>query len=210
MFLVLDVTLVTRVPLPESTLTHFKSLTAVLLLQLVSSRRTFRELPANAVHQYFLKVVPTSFLKLNGEHLSTHQYSVTESSSKAQGLMNAGSRPSGVYFHYELSPIRVSPYTGASRQVLLHVNQKDSHSLEWIFCLSISICLLRQCFNLSFAFSIFSSSPQVDYKEHRNKLSEFLTSVCAIVGGVATLSGLFQSGVQLIVSYIKSSSKAVS
>lgn len=39
--------------------------------------------------------------------MSTHQYSVTESSSKAAGLMNGGSRPSGVYFHYELSPIRV-------------------------------------------------------------------------------------------------------
>ena len=33
---------------------------------------THRELPANAVHQYFLKVVPTSFSKLKGEALSTH------------------------------------------------------------------------------------------------------------------------------------------
>jgi hypothetical protein len=47
----------------------------------------------------------------------------------------------------------------------------------------------------------------VDYKEHRNTVSEFLTSVCAIVGGVATISGLIQQGVQLLVSYAKSSSK---
>jgi hypothetical protein len=45
---------------------------------------------------------------------------------------------------------------------------------------------------------------QVDYKEHRNTASEFLTSVCAIVGGVATISGLVQSVVQLIVSSTKS------
>lgn len=47
----------------------------------------------------------------------------------------------------------------------------------------------------------------MDYKESRNTVSEFLTSVCAIVGGVATISGLIQSGVQLMVTYAKSSSK---
>lgn len=78
-------------------------------------------MPSNAIHQYFLKVVPTSFLKLKGEVLSTHQYSVTESSSKAEGFLNGGSRPSGVYFHYELSPIRVSRLHGRESRVFIRV-----------------------------------------------------------------------------------------
>ena len=107
-----------------------------------------RDLKPNQVHQYFLKVVPTSFTPLTGQPISSQQYSVTESTAKAQGLMG-GSRPSGVYFHYELSPIRV------------------------------------------------------DYKETRNTFGEFLTGVCAVVGGVATMSGLVHKGVQFVQSQMK-------
>lgn len=48
---------------------------------------------------------------------------------------------------------------------------------------------------------------QVDYKEHRNTVGEFLTSVCAIVGGVAAMSGLLQSAVQAAVSLLKPGSQ---
>ena len=100
------------------------------------------------MHQYFLKVVPTSFTPLSGPTISSQQYSVTESSAGSKGLMG-GARPSGVYFHYELSPIRV------------------------------------------------------DYKEARNSLSEFLTGVCAVVGGVATMSGLVNKAVVFVQSQVK-------
>ena len=98
-----------------------------------------RHLPPNAVHQYFLKVVPTSFARLKDATLATNQYSVTESSSKVKQSffgMDSHGKPSGVYFHYELSPIRI------------------------------------------------------DFKERRNSVGEFILSVCSIVGGVATSSGI--------------------
>ena len=98
-----------------------------------------RYLPPNAVHQYFLKVVPTSFARLKDTTLATNQYSVTESSSSAkQSFFGMGSsgKPSGIYFHYELSPIRI------------------------------------------------------DFKERRNSFGEFMLSVCSIIGGVATSSGI--------------------
>ena len=98
-----------------------------------------RYLPPNAVHQYFLKVAPTSFARLKDTTLATNQYSVTESSSSAkQSFFGMGSsgKPSGIYFHYELSPIRI------------------------------------------------------DFKERRNSFGEFMLSVCSIIGGVATSSGI--------------------
>jgi hypothetical protein len=40
--------------------------------------REQRSLPPGALHQYFLKVVPTTFSPLKGKSMSTNQYSVTE------------------------------------------------------------------------------------------------------------------------------------
>ena len=36
---------------------------------------------------------------------------------------------------------------------------------------------------------------RVDYREERNTFGEFLTGVCAVVGGVATVSGLVHKAV---------------
>ena len=36
--------------------------------------------------------------------------------------------------------------------------------------------------------------------ESRNSMTEFITSGCAIVGGVASMSGLVQAGVQFLIS----------
>ena len=66
-----------------------------------------RDLDPNYVHQYFLKIVPTSFTPLRGEYLQSNQYSVTEASAPAKALNVVGSKPSGVYFNYDLSPLRV-------------------------------------------------------------------------------------------------------
>ena len=66
-----------------------------------------RDLDPNYVHQYFLKIVPTSFTPLRVEYLQSNQYSVTEASAPAKALNVVGSKPSGVYFNYDLSPLRV-------------------------------------------------------------------------------------------------------
>jgi len=69
---------------------------------------THRSLPPNAVHQYFLNVVSTTFEPLKSQrNISTHQYSVTESFSTSQRSTVGGSREPGVVFTYEISPIRV-------------------------------------------------------------------------------------------------------
>eukprot|EP00238_Polyblepharides_amylifera_P002976 CAMPEP_0196586088 /NCGR_PEP_ID=MMETSP1081-20130531/53079_1 /TAXON_ID=36882 /ORGANISM="Pyramimonas amylifera, Strain CCMP720" /LENGTH=351 /DNA_ID=CAMNT_0041907847 /DNA_START=16 /DNA_END=1071 /DNA_ORIENTATION=+ len=102
-----------------------------------------RLLQPGSVHQYFLKVVPTTFVPLSKTDMSTNQYSVTESMTAGEGGVMGMGKPPGVYFSYELSPIRVS------------------------------------------------------FTESRPSLLEFLTSVCAIIGGVFSVSGIIHS---LIVS----------
>jgi hypothetical protein len=71
---------------------------------------THRSLPPNAVQQYFLNVVSTTFEPL-GENkiISTHQYSVTETftSSQRSIMGTSNGRDPGVIFAYEISPIRV-------------------------------------------------------------------------------------------------------
>ncbi|KAN0060602.1 ER-derived vesicles protein erv46 [Thecaphora frezii] len=109
--------------------------------------------------QYFLKVVATEFRSLAGETLKTHQYSVTTyerdlspgaSAKLAAGHSSEGSGAHvmhgfagvpGVFFNYEISPI------------------KTIHT------------------------------------ETRQRLSHFLTSTCAIVGGILTVAGLVDSAI---------------
>lgn len=113
-----------------------------------------RSLPASAVMQYFLKVVPTTFDPLKGANMSTNQYSVTESmkvSNQMNGMVEGTTKTPGIYFSYELSPIRVS------------------------------------------------------YRETRATLGEFLTSLCAIIGGVFSASGLVH---RLIIAYTKGQGKS--
>mmetsp|Transcript_24844 Transcript_24844/g.41530 ORF Transcript_24844/g.41530 Transcript_24844/m.41530 type:complete len:437 (-) Transcript_24844:232-1542(-) len=98
-----------------------------------------RQNAPSTIHQYFLKVVPTTFVPIKGDRMSTNQFSVTESINvQEHGMAEAMGmgKPPGVYFTYELSPIRVS------------------------------------------------------FTESRPSLGEFFTSVCAIIGGVFSLSGL--------------------
>ncbi|KAG2438865.1 hypothetical protein HYH02_010663 [Chlamydomonas schloesseri] len=89
---------------------------------------------ATGMFQYFLKVVPTSYTDLSNKTLSTNQFSVTENFREAQG--GAGRTLPGVFFFYDLSPIKVK------------------------------------------------------IVEHSSSFLSFLTSVCAIVGGVFTVSGI--------------------
>lgn len=91
---------------------------------------------ANAMIQYFAKVVPTEFTNSAGQTLVTNQYSVTAHTTYVTDP--EGGMP-GVYFMYDLSPIRIR------------------------------------------------------FMERKVPLSHFVTSVCAIIGGVFTVTGLLDS-----------------
>ncbi|XP_013399294.1 endoplasmic reticulum-Golgi intermediate compartment protein 3-like [Lingula anatina] len=88
--------------------------------------------------QYFVKIVPTTYVKVGGQVLTTNQYSVTKHSKTiSKGLGETGLP--GVFFMYELSPMMVK------------------------------------------------------YTEKQRSFMHFLTSVCAIIGGIFTVAGLIDS-----------------
>ncbi len=111
---------------------------------------TQRSIPANSVQQYFLTVVPTTYTPLNSKvKISTNQYSVTESYSKARpnALGLVSNKQAGVFFEYDLSAIRV------------------------------------------------------DFKETRSSFGAFLTGICAIIGGVVTIAGVVQRGIEYFLAH---------
>uniref|UniRef100_A0A7S0MQW3 Endoplasmic reticulum vesicle transporter C-terminal domain-containing protein n=2 Tax=Pyramimonas obovata TaxID=1411642 RepID=A0A7S0MQW3_9CHLO len=87
------------------------------------------------MYQYFIKVVPTTYQTSRGNVIETNQFSVTEHFKSADGQ---GKLP-GVFFFYDLSPIKVT------------------------------------------------------FREERSSFLKFITSLCAIIGGVFTVSGIFDS-----------------
>ncbi|WVQ79012.1 hypothetical protein IAT38_001104 [Cryptococcus sp. DSM 104549] len=106
---------------------------------------------SNYMFQYFLKVVGTNFVSLDGEETPSHQYSVTQyerdlRAGNAPGKDSHGHMTShgvmgvpGVFFNYEISPMKV-----------IHT-------------------------------------------ETRQSFAHFLTSTCAIIGGVLTVASLVDS-----------------
>ena len=67
------------------------------------------------MYQYFIKIVPTTYTKVDGETLYTNQYSVTKHyKSTTSGLGDRGLP--GVFFSYELSPMVVR-YTEKQRSI---------------------------------------------------------------------------------------------
>ncbi|EFJ06790.1 hypothetical protein SELMODRAFT_271242 [Selaginella moellendorffii] len=91
----------------------------------------------SAMYQYFIKVVPTAYTDMTGHKIVTNQFSVTDHFKAVEGL-NGRSLP-GVFFFYELSPIKVL------------------------------------------------------FTERKTSFLHFLTNVCAIIGGVFTVSGIIDS-----------------
>ncbi|QDZ22636.1 endoplasmic reticulum vesicle transporter [Chloropicon primus] len=85
-------------------------------------------------YKYFLKVVPTLYVDLDEKEISTNQFSVTEHATQTN-FATSSDLP-GLFFYYDLSPIKVKK--AEQRKLFLH----------------------------------------------------FVTNVCAIVGGVFTISGL--------------------
>lgn len=95
--------------------------------------------PAGGAYQYYLKVVPTSYVTIGNSTIRSNQYSVTE--TYKEPLAGTYSQLPGIFFFYDLSPIHVT------------------------------------------------------YKEERRTFFSFLTSACAIIGGLFTISGIVDSTV---------------
>uniref|UniRef100_A0A674N7W2 Endoplasmic reticulum-Golgi intermediate compartment protein n=1 Tax=Takifugu rubripes TaxID=31033 RepID=A0A674N7W2_TAKRU len=61
---------------------------------------------SSMMYQYFVKIVPTIYVKTDGEVLKTNQFSVTRHEKVANGLIGDQGLP-GVFVLYELSPMMV-------------------------------------------------------------------------------------------------------
>lgn len=100
----------------------------------------------HGMHQYYIKVVPTSYKTLGKPVIESNQYSVTEHSRHLSPASDRGLP--GIYFYYEISPV-------------------------------------------SAAFE----------EKRRGSLLRFLTSVCAIVGGLFTVMGLIDTFVSYLLKF---------
>mmetsp|Transcript_5038 Transcript_5038/g.8125 ORF Transcript_5038/g.8125 Transcript_5038/m.8125 type:complete len:226 (-) Transcript_5038:375-1052(-) len=98
----------------------------------------------HGIYQYYLKVVPTSYLRLDGQVARSNQYSVTE--HLRQVVVGSNRGLPGVYFFYEMSAI------------------------------------------------------QAQFEERRPGIFVFLTSALAIIGGIFTVMGFFDSAIYTVFS----------
>lgn len=100
----------------------------------------------SSIFQYYAKIVPTEFRKINGNIEITNQYSVTMHETKLK--LKEGYGIPGVYFFYEFSPL------------------------------------------------------MVQISEKRTPFFHFITQVCAIIGGVFTVTGLLDRVGMFYIYYI--------
>lgn len=92
----------------------------------------------SAMHQYFVKVVPTRYRRTSGQQINSNQYSVTSHTRFINNQFGEQGLP-GVFVMFDISPILVQ------------------------------------------------------LSEHRRSFMHFLTSVCAIIGGVFTVAGMIDA-----------------
>lgn len=92
---------------------------------------------------YYVKLVPTTFVSLSGERISTHQYAVTDNAKNVMVKRGELSGLPGVFLVYEFNPF------------------------------------------------------MVEKREKRIPFTHFITSVCAILGGVFTVASVINSLLQL-------------
>lgn len=65
--------------------------------------------------QYHIKIVPTSYVNLDGSVINSNQFSVTKH-KKTVSILNGESGMPGAFFQYELSPLMVK-YTQKQRSL---------------------------------------------------------------------------------------------
>ncbi|KAG0570629.1 hypothetical protein M758_6G169600 [Ceratodon purpureus] len=73
------------------------------------------QIPMHGMYQYFIKVVPTVYTDVKGRKIISNQFAVTDH-FKGGGPGEGHSLP-GVFFFYDLSPIKVSPIFSISTMI---------------------------------------------------------------------------------------------
>ncbi|XP_035549042.1 endoplasmic reticulum-Golgi intermediate compartment protein 3-like isoform X1 [Juglans regia] len=145
----------------------------------------------SGMYQYFIKVVPTVYTDVSGHTIQSNQFSVTEHFISAEQA-HFQALP-GVFFFYDLSPIKV----GFSRYGNL---QERSFKFSKIFMVLELLCAKFSCLILGHGLLLLGSfflyltcKLQVTFTEEHISFLHFLTNVCAIIGGVFTVSGILDS-----------------
>ncbi|KAI9254585.1 endoplasmic reticulum vesicle transporter-domain-containing protein [Phascolomyces articulosus] len=120
---------------------------------------------SSTIYQYFLKIVSTELLPLSGNPIYTNQYSVTQNERTL--VEHAGGLPG------KLKHLGWHEREGRKRK------GEEKMKIN-LFCLYIGV------------FFMMDISPMlIIYREERRSFTSFLTGVCAIVGGIFTVAGLF-------------------
>lgn len=78
-------------------------------------KKLFLNFSGAMMFQYYIKIVPTTFMRLDGSVLSTNQFSVTKH-SKSASLYSGDAGMPGIFFSYELSPLMVK-YTQTVKSI---------------------------------------------------------------------------------------------
>ncbi|XAR62174.1 hypothetical protein NMG60_11016826 [Bertholletia excelsa] len=115
----------------------------------------------SGMYQYFIKVVPTVYTDFSGHTIQSNQISVTEH-FRSVGAGQLQAFP-GVFFFYDLSPIKVT------------------RKLKYIG------------YKLADPEQDLTNQTLVTFTEGHVSFLHFLTNVCAIIGGVFTVSGILDS-----------------
>ena len=80
-------------------------------------------------YKYFLKVVPTIYVDLGKRSINTNQFSVTEHNTGADDSTVLSANLPGIFFYYDLSPIKVSNRCMCTDEEHLETNGLYQHTL---------------------------------------------------------------------------------
>lgn len=136
-----------------------------------------------------MQIVPTLYSDLRNSTISTNQYSVTEHFKESNVPMQHNLP--GVFFYYDLSPIKVCHWYQECCRSHLHWTGLINSFFNCFFSSSLLIFPYRMISAMPWRKSF--NAMQVAFSEEKSSFLSFLTSVCAIVGGVFTVSGILDS-----------------
>lgn len=104
----------------------------VLSLLRLDDQRLTLSVSLVATYKYFVNVVPSKYVHLNGRAVTTYQYSVTEHESKT--ARNGRVSFPGVIFSYDFSPIAVEYVE--SKPSILHFLTSTSAIVGGVFAVA--------------------------------------------------------------------------
>ena len=139
------------------------------------------------MYQYYLKIVPTRYRKINGQSINTNQYSVTTHKKAVTQKLGDTGLP-GVFFMFEISPILVQ-MKESRRSVSTAVTVRKTTGLGFVRPLCAGCLLFCTDHFMPLRFRNNAQCQTAYSKPHRS-FTHFLTGVCAIIGGIFTGNSL--------------------